>query len=67
MAGIFRFALPALAIYAGYRLIKSSFSLQSGNPKEKIDPRASNHSDTIEICPDCGHEVGNRNCAKCNS
>ena len=47
-----RFALPAILIYLGYRVvIKPLLSAKSDLTKSRRD-----ESNVIEICPECGHE-----------
>lgn len=54
MGGLIRFLLPAVVIYAGYRLVRNMM-LPEGEKREPVAGR-DDKSKVIEICPDCGAE-----------
>lgn len=55
MGGLIRFLLPAVVIYAGYRLVRNML-LPEGEKREPVAGRSEKNANVIEICPECGAE-----------
>jgi hypothetical protein len=66
MAPLLRFALPLLAVYGVYKLVRNQ--LQAGKEQERFQRSSERDSgrdtgQTIQICSHCGQEVGS--CKDC--
>lgn len=54
---LLRFAIPAMLVYGAYYLIKSHFTKSRDKLKQQ-SPRSEAELKTIEICSECGQEMG---------